>query len=42
MNDRDEWRAAVDASTDLEQYLAVHEPRWAIGLTGDKDDARNE
>lgn len=38
MSDRDEWRDAVNSSTDLELYLAVHEPRWARGLVGEPDD----
>lgn len=40
MSDRDEWRDAVNASTDLELYLAVQEPRRAMGLVGERDDAR--
>lgn len=38
MSDRDEWRDDVNASTEAELYLAVQEPRWAMGLVGDKED----
>ncbi len=38
MSDREEWRNAVNASTELDLDLAVQEPRRAIGITGDKDD----
>jgi len=41
MTDRDEWRSAVRSMTELERHLAVEEPRRALGIVGDKDDARD-
>lgn len=38
MSDRDEWRADVAAMTEWVRYLAVEEPRWAVGVVGDAED----
>lgn len=40
MSDRDEWRSDVRRMTDLDRYLAVEEPRRALGIVGDVEDAR--
>ena len=42
MNDTDEWRAAVRASTEVELDLAERSHRAAIGLVGDREDAHDE
>jgi hypothetical protein len=39
-HERDEWHRDVAGMTELERELAVEEPRRAIGIVGDKDDAR--
>ncbi|MEU9805477.1 hypothetical protein [Mycobacterium sp. NPDC050853] len=38
----EEWRAATHAMTESERAAAVDEHRAAIGLTGDRNDARDE
>lgn len=38
----DEWRDEVRRMTELERDLAVEEPRRALGITGDREDARGE
>jgi hypothetical protein len=40
MDDRTEWGRDVARMTEVERQLAVDEPNRAIGLAGDKDDAR--
>ena len=42
MSDRDEWRSEVRRMTELERDLAVDEPRRAMGICGDREDARDE
>jgi hypothetical protein len=42
MSDRDEWRREVASMTEIERQLAVDEPRRAMGLVGDEEDARDE
>jgi hypothetical protein len=42
MNDRDEWRRDVARMTEIDRQLAVDEPRQAIGIVGDREDARDE
>lgn len=42
MSDRDEWRDDVRRMTELEGQLALDEPRRALGIVGDKEDARDE
>lgn len=39
--ERDEWRADVRRMTELERELAVEEPRRALGIVGDEDDAND-
>jgi hypothetical protein len=39
-HERDEWRRDVTRMTEVERQLAQDEPRQAIGIVGDKDDAR--
>jgi hypothetical protein len=36
----DAWRADVRHMTEAERHLAYEEPRAAIGLVGDREDAR--
>lgn len=38
----DEWRSEVRAMSETDRQLAIDEPRRAIGITGDRDDARDE
>ncbi len=40
--DRDEWRRAVAAMTEIDRQLAADEPRRALGIAGDGEDARDE
>ena len=42
MNERDEWRRDVASMTEADRQLAVDEPRRAFGITGDREDARDE
>lgn len=42
MSDRDEWRRTVASMTEADRQLAVDEPRRAFGITGDREDGRNE
>lgn len=35
----DEGRRARRDMTEMDRYQAANEPRWAIGLAGDEDDA---
>jgi hypothetical protein len=41
VSDRDEWRSAVRGMSELERELAVEEPRRALGIVGDKEDAKD-
>ena len=41
VNDRDEWRADVRGMSEQARELAIDEPRRALGLTGDREDARD-
>lgn len=40
MSDRDEWRSDVRRMSDLECELAQQEPRRALGVIGDREDAK--
>lgn len=40
MSDRDEWHADVAGMTETDRYLAIEEPRRAIGVCGDAEDER--
>lgn len=39
MNTRDEWAEEVRRMGEWDRLLAVEEPRWALGVTGDPEDA---
>lgn len=41
MSDRDEWRSEVSRLNESQRYINTNEPRWAIGLVGDKEDAND-
>ena len=38
MNDHDEWAAAVNELDENERYINTNAHRWALGITGDKED----
>ncbi len=42
MSDLDEWRAALDGLTEQERAGIESECRRALGLCGDREDARYE
>lgn len=42
MNDHDEWRAAVAGMSDTERAITELDARRALGMCGDREDARYE
>lgn len=42
MSDWDEWRAAVVDMTEVERAVTESESRRALGMCGDREDARYE
>ncbi|WP_459976421.1 microaggregate invasion protein 1 [Mycobacterium avium] len=42
MSDYDEWRAAVAGMSDTERAITELECRRALGMCGDREDARYE
>ncbi|AER47711.1 microaggregate invasion protein 1 [Mycolicibacterium goodii] len=41
-HEHDEWRRAVNDMSEAERAAAVDAPRRALGVIGDRDDARDE
>lgn len=41
MSDRDEWRSAVRALSEVQRQQATDEPRRARGIIGDPEDAND-
>lgn len=42
MSDHDEWRAAVADMSEMDRAVTESECRRALGLCGDREDARYE
>lgn len=38
MNDHDEWAADVADMSENDRYINLNAHRWALGITGDKED----
>lgn len=42
MTDYDEWRRAIDDMTEMQRAATETDVRHALGMCGDREDARND